>query len=146
MTMTESDNALAERAVNALEAIAEHMGVLATMALSNATPATAPAAPVEGKRPRGRPRKEAPIPVPEVVEGSEEVEEPEQTEAQAAPPAEPVEPTEDERREKFALLKAALKGSLAMHGEDETRKRLQFNKFSEVPFEAIDATIERLEA
>ena len=70
----------------------------------------------------------------------------EQPEAQAAPPAEPVEPTEDERREKFALLKAALKGSLAMHGEDETRKRLQYNKFSEVPFEAIDATIERLEA
>jgi hypothetical protein len=134
MTMTESDNALAERAVNALEAIAEHMGVLATMALSNATPAAAAAAPVGGRRPRGRPRKEAPIPVPE------------QTEAQAAPPAEPVEPTEDERREKFALLKAALKGSLAMHGEDETRKRLQFNKFSEVPFEAIDAAIERLEA
>lgn len=142
--MTESDNALAERAVSALEAIAEHMGVLATMALSNATPAAA--APVEGKRPRGRPRKEAPIPVPEVVEGPEEAEAPEQAEAQAAPPAEPVEPTEDERREKFALLKAALKGSLAMHGEDETRKRLQYNKFSEVPFEAIDATIERLEA
>ena len=132
------------RAVDALEAIAEHMSVLATMAVNNATPAPAAApVPTDTKRPRGRPRKEAQIPVPEVVE-TEEVAD---TEAQTDPDIEPpAEPTEDERREKFAELKAALKSSLAMHGEDETRKRLQFAKFSEVPFDAIDATIERLEA
>jgi hypothetical protein len=134
--MTESDNVLAERAVNALVAIAEHMGVLATMALTNA-------AQTETKPKRAKGRKNEPL---HVVGGSA-------VEPQAEAPVEveqepdaPVEPTEEERKEKFAALKAALKGSLALHGEEETRTRLQYGKFSEVPFDAIDETIERLEA
>jgi len=125
------------RAVDALETIAEHMGVLASMALANAQPAPAGEQP---KRPRGRPRKDAAVhmvgtPAPEAP-------------AAAPAPAAPVksEPTEAERAEQFGKLKTALKECLALHGEEAARARLQFPKFSEVPYEAIEATIERLAA
>jgi len=126
----------ANRAVEALEAIAEHMGVLATMALSNSA---APGVETQPKRKPGRPRKDATQ--VHIVGGTDTV----QAAAPAAPPA-PVEPSEEERKAKFEALKAALKGALALHGEEVTRERLRFPKFSEVPFDAIDATIERLSA
>jgi hypothetical protein len=133
--MDEAEQSAITRAVEALEAIAEHMGVLATMAL------TAQAAPAAEKRPRGRPRKE-PAQV-HIVGGTDTVQA--AAPAPAAPPAPPV-PSEEERKAKFEALKSALKGSLALHGEEVTRERLKFPKFSEVPFDAIDATIERLSA
>jgi hypothetical protein len=125
------------RAVDALETIAEHMGVLASMALANAQPAPAGEQP---KRPRGRPRKDATVhmvgtPAPEAPAAAPA------PAAQAKP-----EPTEAERAEKFGKLKTALKECLALHGEEAARARLQFPKFSEVPYEAIEATIERLAA
>lgn len=129
------------RAVEALEAIAEHMGVLATMALSNAaTPAPTVQTPPTEKRKPGRPRKDATVHVIGVQVTD--------TVAAAAPAPEPVkpEPTEAERAEAFGKLKTALKECLALHGEDVARQRLQFPKFSEVPYEAIEATIERLAA
>jgi hypothetical protein len=137
--MNDVDYQLAQRAVNALEAIAEHMSVLATMALSNAQ--TAPAAAPTEKRKPGRPRKY----VPEVhIVGESAPEAAAPAPAPAAPAA--PEPTEAERAEAFGKLKSALKECLALHGEDVARQRLQFPKFSEVPYEAIPATIERLVA
>jgi hypothetical protein len=135
--MTESESIFAERAVNALEAIAEHMGVLATMALSNNT---VPIVETQPKRKPGRPRKDATVhmvgtPAPE----------PAAAPAPAAPPPAPV-VSEAERAEAFGKLKTALKECLALHGEEVARQRLQFPKFSEVPYEAIPATIERLAA
>jgi hypothetical protein len=132
-TMNETEMHFANRAVEALEAIAEHMGVLATMALTSQVPAAE-------KRPRGRPRKDAQV---HIVGGTDTVQA--AAPAPAASPA-PVEPSEEERKAKFEALKAALKGALALHGEEATRERLRFPKFSEVPFDAIDATIERLSA
>jgi hypothetical protein len=125
------------RAVDALETIAEHMGVLATMALSNNA---VPGVETQPKRPRGRPRKDAAVhvvgtPAPE----------PAAAPAPAAPPAAPV-VSEADRAEAFGKLKSALKECLALHGEEVARQRLQFPKFSEVPYEAIPATIERLAA
>ena len=125
-----------QRAVDALEAIAEHMGVLATMALANAQPAPAVAAPegeAPAKRKPGRPRKYLAEPVHVVG---------------AAPAAEPVkaEPTEAERAKQFGKLKAALKACLALHGEEAARARLQHAKFSVVPFDEIEETIARLAA
>ena len=135
--MTDAEQSAINRAVDALEAIAEHMGVLATMALT----AQAPAPSGEVKRRPGRPRKDATQ--VHIVGGTDTVQA--AAPAPAAPPA-PVEPSEEERKVKFDALKAALKGALALHGEEVTRERLHFPKFSEVPFDAIDATIERLSA
>jgi hypothetical protein len=161
--MNEFEQASITRAIDALEAIAEHMGVLATMAMANASTTTvakafeanpsaatfgvlAATANATAKRKGGRPRKDS------VVHSADE--EPVRAAtavAESAEPAEatqeaPAEPTEDERRAKFDELKSALKGALALHGEAATRERLQYAKFSEVPYEAIDATIERLAA
>jgi hypothetical protein len=113
------------------------MGVLATMALSNSA---APAVETQPKRPRGRPRKDATVhvvgaPAPE----------PAAAPAPAAPPPAPV-VSEADRAEAFGKLRSALKECLALHGEEVARQRLQFPKFSEVPYEAIPATIERLAA
>jgi len=132
--MQDTDYQLAQRAVDALEAIAEHMGVLATMALSNNA---VPGVETQPKRKPGRPRKYLPEAGAVHVVG---------TPAPEAPaPAKP-EPTEAERAEAFGKLKSALKECLALHGEEVARQRLQFPKFSEVPYEAIPATIERLAA
>ena len=133
------------RAVEALEAIAEHLSVLATMALTSATPAAPKGKP-------GRPKKDtqlhvvgAPAAAPE--DAPTPVAEPEApAQAPQDAPATPAAPSEAERREKFDALRFALRGCLAMNGEDITRQRLGFEKFSAVPFDQIDATIERLEA
>jgi hypothetical protein len=127
------------RAVEALEAIAEHMGVLATMALSNAA---APSAEQPVKRKPGRPRKDTTVHMVGVTVADTVGA---QAEQPAPAPAKP-EPTEAERAEAFGKLKTALKECLALHGEEVARQRLQFPKFSEVPYEAIPATIERLAA
>jgi hypothetical protein len=133
--MNDVDYQLAQRAVDALEAIAEHMGVLATMALSNSTQAVqTPATEQPAKRKPGRPRKDAAPSVTATLA------------AAALAPAAPPPPSDAERAEAFGKLKAALKDCLALHGEEVARQRLQFPKFSEVPYEAIDATIERLAA
>ena len=126
-----------QRAVDALEAIAASLEVLATIAVANK-----PAEGVEAqaKRKPGRPRKylaeQAPVAAaPPAAPAA----------APAAEPAKP-EPTEAERAEAFGKLKVALKDCLALHGEEVARERLKFPKFSEVPYEAIPATIERLAA
>jgi hypothetical protein len=137
--MTDLEQSCMTRAVDALEAIAEHMGVLATMALSSNVE-------TQPKRPRGRPRKDATV---HVVGGAKTIDmTPEQMEAAVTKAVEPAAPviSEAERAEAFGKLKSALKECLALHGEEVARQRLQFPKFSEVPYEAIPATIERLAA
>jgi hypothetical protein len=129
------------RAVEALEAIAEHMGVLATMALSNSTQAVqTPATEQPAKRKPGRPRKDAAPSVTATLAAAALAPAPVEPE-----PAKPV-PSDAERAEAFGKLKTALKECLSLHGEEVARQRLQFPKFSEVPYEAIPATIERLAA
>lgn len=149
--MTEEELKLAYRFVLAVERIAS----AATAAvLEPITPATvgamvgAPAALPDAvlpdgaatppaletaKRARGRPRKDATEPV---IGGA----------AAAPAPAPVAEPTEEERKAKFAALKVSLQNCLALHGEAETRQRLKYSKFSEVPFDAVDATIKALDA
>ena len=141
-----------QRAVDALEAIAASLEVLATIAVANK-----PAEGVEAqaKRKPGRPRKylaeQAPVAaaptgtmtfdgVSKTVTGTDQG-----VNATAPLPAKPA-PTEAERAEAFGKLKTALKECLSLHGEEVARQRLKFPKFSEVPYEAIPATIERLAA
>jgi hypothetical protein len=145
--MTEEELKLAYRFVLAVERIAS--AATAAM-LEPAMPGVAPLPDVvmpDGaptppvldavKRARGRPRKDA-APANSVVTSDEKA-------ALTAPLPQVAEPTEEERKAKFALLKAALQNCLALHGEAETRQRLKYSKFSEVPFDAIDSTIKSLE-
>lgn len=154
--MTEEELKLAYRFVLAVERIASaaSAAVLEPLNPGNA-PAPAPVPDVtvpdgtptppvldQAKRGRGRPRKDA-GPAVEPVIG---VVTPAEKAALTAPLQVVAEPTEEERKAKFAALKVALQNSLALHGEAETRQRLKYSKFSEVPFDAVDATIKSLEA
>lgn len=150
--MTEEELKLAYRFVLAMERIASaaSAAVLEPLNPGNApvpdvtVPDGTPTPPVldQAKRGRGRPRKDAGPAVEPVIGGVTPAEKAELT----APLQVVAEPTEEERKAKFAALKVALQNSLALHGEAETRQRLKYSKFSEVPFDAVDATIESLEA
>jgi AT hook motif len=128
---------MAAKCVAALENIAASLAIIANIAALNPPEASEPA-----KRGRGRPRK--------VVEMTPEQLDAAVTKAvEAAPPAPtapPPGPTEEQRKEAFGKLRKALQDCLALHGEEVTRERLKFAKFSEVPFEAINDTITRLAA
>jgi hypothetical protein len=127
---------MAAKCVAALENIAASLAIIANIAALNPPEAGEPA-----KRNRGRPRKDA-VAVAGTVSAPVEAAPP----TPAAPPAPPPGPTEEQRKEAFGKLRKALQDCLALHGEEVTRERLKFAKFSEVPFEAINDTITRLAA
>lgn len=137
--MNETESQMAQACVAALQSIAASMETLAAAAANSAQTVTVASVAGAAKRPRGRPRKDAAAPVtPGPVSPATLTVVPEP----AAPPV----PTEEERKEAFGKLRKALQDCLALHGEEVARTRLQFPKFSEVPFEAINDTIGRLAA
>ena len=157
--MTEEELKLAYRFVLAVERIASAATAAVLEPITPATvgamvgaPAALPDTPVvngaptppaleAAKRARGRPRKDATEPAlggAAIGQLAAKMLDP--------APAPVAEPTEDERKAKFAALKVSLQNALALHGEAETRQRLKYSKFSEVPFDAIDATIKALDA
>jgi hypothetical protein len=140
------------RAVDALETIAEHMGVLASMALANMQAAPAGEQP---KRPRGRPRKDTTVhmvgvQVTDAVGAQAEAPAP-----AVQPPAlavsEAAEPTKEEMAKAQNELRQAIKSFFALHGQDaeaEARAKavLGFPMVSAVPYSEIPAVIKRFEA